>query len=756
MMKIRGVFWCAVWVVFLIFCLPLSSWGGEPEKKVTFDEIIVEGEKDAEFYQKKKLQPNTESTVGQKGIKLFGGSSQTDPLKTLQLLPSVNEHSADAFGLAKPQSIKIRGKNSYYLGRTIDGLPITGEPAFAAGSGGGDLIDMENMEGITLYSGATPVDKGLGFSNAGGVVEMTMLKPAEEFTAKIKQSVGSYDFTRTFIRLDSGKLPWGSKLFSSFSYTSADKWRGEGNQRRLNGELGLTQKLSDRGCLELFGVWHDTEGHNYRPLNYAQAKQLSDFYRYDYSKTLTGTAAKDIYYYDFNRSDLTDKAAFGKVEFAIGRYGLLSFKPYYWKEDGYKLSGSGKLLGAPGITNWRIEHETYGSVFKYDLTYGRNNLVFGYWYQESEAPPPPTSQKAYRVEPDGSLSFAGWSLLAKHTHHKFNSPFVNLQSHIGPLFLSCGVRYLQYREASFKYYDGSTVPDVSYDDAFDYNPSIFPDMVAKGRTFREWLPSLGVNYAFRDGITLRANYGRGYARHNWGSVASTYSANRAKFLAAGITLQDLWEELHPEISDHFDLGMRYQRGAWYVEPIVFYGIYTHKQANIYDSALNVTYHQSTQEAHSYGAELSVGGTPLENFDVFFSTSYNRFTFDKDVRTAAGTLIRAKGNQVQDCPKWSAKLGATYRFWDMAVSPVVRYSGSRYGDMNNTQHIPSHVVADLTLAYEKVSIKHIKEFTAGISLTNLFNKKYIGMISGSEFAFDGSPGYYQGSPTTFVLSLSGKF
>ena len=39
MMKIRGVLRCAVWVVFLVCCQPLSSWGGEPEKKITVTDM---------------------------------------------------------------------------------------------------------------------------------------------------------------------------------------------------------------------------------------------------------------------------------------------------------------------------------------------------------------------------------------------------------------------------------------------------------------------------------------------------------------------------------------------------------------------------------------------------------------------------------------------------------------------------------------------------------------------------------------------
>ncbi|OPY00117.1 MAG: ferrichrome outer membrane transporter [Syntrophorhabdus sp. PtaB.Bin006] len=583
-----------------------------------------------------------------------------------------------------------------------------------------------------------------------------MLRPAEVFTVKAKQSVGAYNFTRSFVRLDSGKLPWGSSFFASYSYTSAEKWRGAGDQRRLNGEFGWTQKLSDRGSVELFGVWHDTEGNSYRALNYNQSRQLSDFYKYDYNRYLTGRPAADIYYYDFNRYDFTNKAAFGKAELKIGDHGKLSFRPYYWREDGYTLSGSGNLLGRPGVTDWKIEHETYGGVLKYDLTYDRHHFTLGYWYQEMEAPPPPTAQKAYRVASDGSLTFAGWSMLAKHTNHETNSPFVNLESRIGRVSLTAGVRYLQYREPSFKYYDGSSVPDVSYDDAFDYNPSLFPDMVVRGKMFREWLPNFGIAYPFRDDMTVRGTYGRGYGRQNWGSVASTYSANRARFQAAGVTLQDLWRKLSPEISDNFDLGMRYEKGNWYVEPTVFYGIYRDKQANIYDPDIGATYHQSTQEAHSYGAELSVGGKILENLNLFFSASYNRFTFDKDVRTAAGKLIEAKGNQVSDCPEWSAKLGATYKLWDISVSPVIRYMGSRYGDMNNTQRVPAYVVADLNIAYEKGVLYGIKDFSAGVSIANLLNKKYIGIISGSEYVFDGSPGYYQGAPTTVVFTISGKF
>ncbi len=724
-------------------------------------EIVVKGKRE-NFFERKGKEPYQERTVNKKGIERLGGASQTNSLMPLQTLPSVNIQSPDAYGLDKGQAVNIRGKNSYHLCRNVDSVPIQGGHYFGAQ---GDIIDLENIESTTLYSGAVPANKGFGFSNAGGVINMIMLKPSDTFSTQVKQSVGTYDFTKTYARVDSGKMPWGTSIFASGSYTYANQWRGDGFQQRQNAEIGLTQTILSRLYIEAYGIWSRDNGHNYRNLTYEQAKNISDSDNYKYSYNDKKTySAQDWAYKDYNKQRYTEQAVFGKAVLSVFDNGKLFLKPYYIREDGLSISGTSKLsnvraadLNRPGVTYWYQKHDTYGGVLSYDHTFKGHSVSLGHWYQSMQPPPPPSNQKAYRIQNNGSLTFAGWNNLAKFTDHKSNSPFVNLESNIGNLMLTGGVRYLIYREPSYKYYDGRDLADANGDDVWDQNPSIRGGMICDGKTFREWLPNAGVSYSFGSDAVVRANYARGYGRQNWGSVPATYYAFESQFNAAGITFQDLWRKLRLEIVDNFDLGMRYNKESWYVEPSVFYAMYRHKQVKIYDPTIGtgVYYFESSAKARSYGAELTAGVSPAKNFTIFSSGAYDNYTFSDDVKTSSSNVVHAKGNQVPDCPKWSATAGLEYKIWDISVSPIARYVDLRYGNMENNQWVPSYITADLNIAYKKDSLFGIKDFTAGISVTNLFNRKYVGTINWTEYQYDGSGTYAPAAPLTVIFTVSGK-
>jgi hypothetical protein len=146
-MRANGSTWIGAVIVCSLCLAPVCGWGEETKENVVLEEIVVTDKTEEQLYEKKRLQPNTERTMTQKGIKLLGGASQTNPLNVLQLLPSVNVQGADGFGLEKTQAVNIRGKSSYHLDRTVEGAPFTGGHAFG---GSGDLIDLENMESIAM------------------------------------------------------------------------------------------------------------------------------------------------------------------------------------------------------------------------------------------------------------------------------------------------------------------------------------------------------------------------------------------------------------------------------------------------------------------------------------------------------------------------------------------------------------------------------------------------------------------------------
>ncbi|MBN9463196.1 MAG: TonB-dependent receptor [Burkholderiales bacterium] len=719
------------------------------------DEVTVRETAPARLVDPPDDRPNTETHVGREGIRVLGGPAQVNPWRALQTAPSVNMQSADPYGLGNRMSFRVRGKSGTHVGRTVNGLPIAGEPAFANGKGGADLFDLENMSDITLMRGAVPAGSGLGFSNSS-VVDMTLRGPEQAFGITASQAFGSNNFRRTFVRLDSGQLSAAPvRFFVSASDTSADKWRGPGESERWNGEFGLHIDVGERLAIELFGVHHKVEWNEYRALSYAQVQDPSTYRSFEYNAQLTGNPAQDILYHGFNRQNYTNDAYLGRVTLLTGESSRLVFKPYYWKEEGYSLSGA-NTLGAPGITWWEIVHDTYGFDLRHESKHAWGELAVGYWYQSSEAPPPPTAQRLYRINADGSLRFERWTTLAKTTRHAYHNPYVSVTTRLGKAEATAGLRYMNYRDPSFTYYLGNTAPDVSYKSVFDSNPQVDPDMYSNSRKLQEWLPNLGVTYPVSDSTLLRASYGRTYGRQNWGSVASAFTTNRAAFAAAGLRFDDIWSRLRPELSENFDVGARFVMGNAYIAPTLYHIRYTNKQLSLFDPAVGVAYHQSVAKAQATGIELEVGAAPTRNLDVYFSLSLNRAEYSEDARTGSGTIVNTKGKQMQDSPRQMASIGAVWRLGSWSIAPLVRYTGRRFGGTVEDQAVAGYAVADLGIDYALGNVAGLQNLGIGLSVTNIFDKRYIGIINTNDYAVGGLPSYLPGAPRTVAVTLSGRF
>ncbi|BBA35052.1 ligand-gated TonB-dependent outer membrane channel [Methylocaldum marinum] len=702
----------------------------------------------------------TRTELGPAAIRLFGGPGQTNPQQALQYLPSVNFQSADPYGLSSNQppgnpSMRIRGRPTSSPGsphslRTVEDLPLTGAPG-----GGAAIYDLENIQALTVYKGAMLPDKGLGFGNIAGNINLRMRRPDEEPGVFLKQDFGSFDFFRTFLRGDSGRLPSDTRLFGSYSYTTADKWRGSGGSPdyRHNGGFGLTQDFGESVKLELFGVVNDQKHHDFRPLTEIQARQLGRFNDFDFNSRLSGNPARDISYYDFNRQAFTDASVFANLEIKTSETSRLSLKPYYWHDEGFYLLGMPMLQGAPGVRRWDINHDLWGLLGKFDFKGWDTDFTLGYWYHEQEPPGPPTSWKAYRIAGD-DLRFAGWALLNKQSHHIFHSPFVAVHRQFGSADLSAGLRYVVQQTASITSYRTANLPDVSYSEVFDYRPAVDPSASVGSRRFSDWLPYFGATYALSENHSLRFSYGRNFNAmplHQY----PTYIMSRRAFEAAGVTLQQLWNQQKPGQSDNFDLGARFSGDNWFVAPTLYYSTERGKAVTAFDPELGVSYYQ-TARARAYGAEIDAGLDLLDGLSLYGAFSYNRYELSDDIRTAGNALLRVAGHQVPDSPEVEGKLFLTYRLGNFSISPGMRYIGERYGDVENRMRLPSYAIADLHLNYEHKKFAEMGDLNLGLSFLNVFDKQYIAVVNARDDQRPGTTTYYPGAPLTVVGTVSLRF
>ncbi len=129
------------------------------------------------------------------------------PLKAIQTLPGVLYVTADPWGNNEQNAqIFIHGFAGNQLGYTMDGIPL-GDQSYGNYNGLSPqrAVISENVARVVVAAGAgdlaTPSN-----SNLGGTIETFSADPAATFGLTANQTVGSYNTSRTFVRLDTGNL----------------------------------------------------------------------------------------------------------------------------------------------------------------------------------------------------------------------------------------------------------------------------------------------------------------------------------------------------------------------------------------------------------------------------------------------------------------------------------------------------------------------------------------------------------------------
>jgi iron complex outermembrane receptor protein len=720
-------------------------------------EVTVKDSKESRFLEQKVGEPSTQDIIPRKTIDLMVGPAQIQPFKALDLLPSVHSENPDAFGLMNDQNnIRIRGQNGdtfSRFSRAIEGLPISAN----VGAGFfGSPVDLENLSEMSFVRGAVPVDKGFGYGNAAGALDQSILWSSPRFGATVRQSNGSEAFNRSFLRIDSGQLPSKTSFFASGSYTTADKWRGPGNGDRKNASLGVTQKLPADIKISFLGAYNNLRQDAYRPLTYAQTLDDSFYRGFDYNQSRSGDALADSLYYGYNRQEFDEYLGMLLVEYKPTESSYLTVKPYYYRADGYRIAGSGTTSANSYISRNNITQDQHGLLAEYGIHIGPALVKLGYYYQSMDTMPPASDQKNYSISSSG-LAFKNWAYISKVDSRTFHEPYLGLNSRFGKFRIDAGIKYVQIGLPGITGYNTTGVPDVSYNDAFNYTTPM-AGMHVGSTDLNEWLPYVGLYYEISKQANARLTYGRNYASPWSGPVYSTYYSNSAKFQAAGISLQDLWNDMKLETSDNFDLGFRYDQGSWYVAPTLFYSRFHNKQVpGVYDPLVKLSYYQNNAKAESKGVEIEAGVTPVSGLTIFGSASYNDFTFTDNIRTAASAIVSCKGKQVADSPQYMVKLGVSYTVEGFTVTPVFRYIGKRYGDAENKERIDAYDLVDLDLGYVFKKTWGFEEISLGLNVSNIFNEKYIGIIRNYQDMSQAlSTTYYPGAPRTIIGSVGFKF
>jgi len=680
------------------------------------------------------------SMVTREGLELKGISATSSIYEAVDLLPGVSVESMDPYGLSE-KNTRFRGIRGMFGSITVEGMPDYGIMPIGPRE---SIFDTENLKGVALYQGASPTALGTGNGNKGGSIELYFRRPEERPGISFRQAFGTDRFSRTFVRADSGRLPTGSSLFASYSYTDADKWKGPGELGPRNHvDAGFVQDIA--GYLEIDGFFsfNDADRDSFRPLVYKEAKDTDRYYRLDYNRDLTGSPSMDRYYFRYNTRSATNR----DLRFILksSRPGPLSLsvKPYYSNEDAWRTETTAKVKG--GATRYFMlkkitDLDRVGVIPEVIWDSSPVSLAAGYWFESAALD---KYVKKSAITPTGlkDLGFAYYSKSDGRGH--VHSPYLKASGEYGSLRWQAGIKYFYYEEPASRGYmtsrSGSLVEQ--------------PDLELDQQDWDVWLPSAGLGYEIADGFEIYCNYGRTYVRpYMFVPITSLYVENRAKFNAAGMVLQDIFDKWDMETSDNVDLGIRFRHKNFTFHPVFFYQRHHDILVNACDPSVGLNYYQNDGEARSIGFELEATAYLPWGITLFLDPTYTDLEFTDDLERN-GNRVKIDGKQLPDTPKWLLKGGLIYTWEGIEIAPLVTYMSKRYGDALHEEAIPSHAVVDLSIRYRKDNLWQLKDISASLEFQNILDSHHIGIIDLFDDGAAGSTSYYSAAPFSAVFSLS---
>jgi iron complex outermembrane receptor protein len=716
-------------------------------------------------------------SIGKDDIALL--TPGTSPLKAIQKLPGVNFQSADAFGAYEWSSrISLRGFNQNQLGFTLDGVPL-GDMSYGNYNGlhVSRAIISENLGTVSVSQGAGNLATA-STSNLGGTLTFTSRDPSKDLGIAASGTYGSNDTWRGFVRIDSGDLG-GIRGYLSYGYLNAGKWKGEGEQRQHQVNAKVVADVGE-GKITAFLNWSDRRENDYQDMS---AEMISRLGRDFDNLAPDWQTAYQIAAIARNQQWLAaNGSAFPQSAAPFPQYGFTFPSPitslddgYYdaaglrrdWlggvtfetpltdqlsvKVQGYYHNNHGQGLwwtpytdspsGAPmAIRTTEYDMDRAGTIGSLAWETGPNRLEVGGWYESNDFH---QARRFYGLantlagSSRDSLKFQKNPFL---TQWDFNYDTQTLQYYVmdkldlGQLTISGGWKGVRVENKATPIVSGGLASgDISSEDWF--------------------LPQLGLLYRINDNAEVFANYTENFRPFVSAATSGLFGISQASFNASAGNLK-------PETSKTIEGGLRYRTGMFQAALAGYYVDFNNRILAVQVGAPiegRPSELQNVGSVRSYGFEASGTVTLMHGLSATASYAYNNSTYRDNVLSGV-TTIPLKGKTVTDSPKHIASAELAYDS-DLFFGRIgANYMSKRYYTYTNDQSVGGRVVADASIGIKvPEGMGFLTGFAIEGSVTNLFDKDYVGTVGSGGFGNSGdAQTLLPAAPRQFFVTLRKGF
>ncbi len=738
--------------------------------------------------------PKARSSISRERLEQMTPSS--NPYQAIELLPGVNTFSQDATGLFGG-GMRVRGANSDQMGFTINGAPVNDSGSFTVFPQ--EYADQENLCEVFVTQGATD-SEAPHVGASGGNIGMVTCPPLDAFRFRLSQSFGNLNFTRTYMRLDSGKFANDmAKVFISYSKSKVDKFKGYGGADRDHWDIGAEFKPTADLTLSTSLLYNSSITNNFRTLTKAQI--AASGYSLDFSATppqhlpaIAGTAQVEVApadgYYKYNVNPFLDYLWTGKVAYKLNKDISFTAEPYFWYGFGtggsqlttVKEGNSGGILGG-GAKDVNGDGDTldtvmvYGSnvtrtfrpgiTLKSNMQFGNQNVLVGYWMERARhyqsgprvifdnsgtsADTWLTDNSIFLQRQNGSPVMGRDQLTISSANSLFAQDSIMLMD--DKLNLQLGLRSSEIHRQFWNYANENSTSATGRTDA-DYTVD---------KTYSKTLGSFGARFNLDAQQHIFTNLAQNFkAPGNFSYNNLLVGGTVVNGVLTNYTQRDV--PVQPETSTNFDLGYRYQGDNLTLSTSVFYIDFQNRISSAYDPVSNLKIDYNVGAVKTSGMEFEAGYKINNNWSLYGSVSYTSSIMQDDLRISATATEATSGKQMPDTPKWLGGLSVNYTDGGLFGSLQAKYSGASYSTLVNDEQADGVTILNATVGYKLPSGGWFKNPQIQFNVSNLTNEQYlrINSSSGSLFTVRAqgaggvAPAYYVGAPRFAAVTLRSDF
>lgn len=721
----------------------------------------------------------------------------SDITQSLAKVPGIQVSSGDARGGSFSFELYMRGLNKEQVGLTLDGIP-TGDARFNGGSPPQRFIESSNVARINVSQSAGDIGAPSRFA-LGGFVDFITADPRADLGATVEAGVGSDNFYRGYVRIDTGEILPGLTSYISYSHQENDIWAGPKNRhsRKDHVEFKAVKDLADGGFIKFRAAYNDQRDNDFNIISLAEFKaDPRDDRALD---ELTGIPARDIDFGGALGGTRKDFLAYFNTKFYLTENLTFSLNPYYqqlrgessrYQDRQRRLSG-----GDPAAVTG---YNALGGAIRPALVTTRDSNTVG-----GPADMRLTPRDADRMGLTGEFRFkdfienntlriGGWWENAKASETRNFYPILNSAQSI-----AIDRKDLAYTE--YARYSETDTGMLYVQDQFDIIPDVLRldagltwfSVTYRAKSPLEYRniarftqssginPKVGIGFKPAEGVELFAGYAQNFAGIPEDAFLGSNSAINPK-------------DLTPIETENMDAGVRYTADHF---AFSLQGYYTRLKNNIGTVPTSITGVDPEEiiRGNVTTRAVNIAGTKSKGLEATAIVDYDWVNFylaysyqdAKHDDPAPGSPERAElasvgvigGARVRDIPRHSL-------FGQVELKPVKgvsvqlsgRYVGSRVGGHliqpttnveRGVEYLPDYAVFGLNASYDFGDTGPFRELKFQINADNLFNEKYIGAVSSStatlpDFGLAGTgtiptlDRYFIGAPRTITASVRARF